>query len=246
MGASTLQLVLCFLLLSAVVQAVDDPPQFVYRMDFREPAIIFDKGFEALGNNNNLYDHVSGKSCNNGAANTAFVATTSDKQFAIDWVKNSFCSSKRKTAEKYYVYKIRATEKFYNAYASLLETGKKKDSQLANRFKNENEWLALDGVPASQIEKADIYSIPGYVLIDTEMNPHYNEISEGSANSDPYIPEPKEQPPRRFGLPKFITACFTCGGAVPTTPSTAKNEKTEAKISIASLLKNLLQFASHN
>jgi hypothetical protein len=47
MGASTPQLVLCFLLLSAVVQAGDPPPMFVYRSDYCTPADIFVKGFEA-------------------------------------------------------------------------------------------------------------------------------------------------------------------------------------------------------
>ena len=246
MGASTLQLVLCFLLLSAVVQAVDDPPKFVYRMDFRGPDIIFDKGFQPLGDNDNLYQHVNGDSCNSGTADTAFVATTSDKQFAMDWVKNSFCSKKRETADKYYVYTIQATKKFYNAHASLLKTGEKKNRELANRFKNENEWLAFEGVPAKRIQKADIYSIPKYVQTGTKMNTGYVKITESSANSDPYISKPKEQPPRRFALSEFITACFTCGEAASTTQSTAKNEKTEAKISIASLLKNLFQFASSN
>ena len=46
MGAFTPQLVLCFLLLSAVVQAVDPPPIFVYRMDYRNPDII--KGTKSM------------------------------------------------------------------------------------------------------------------------------------------------------------------------------------------------------
>ena len=250
MGAFTPQLVLCFLLLSAVVQAVDPPPIFVYRMDYRNPTDIFAMGFEPLGDNDSLEDHVGGLSCRTGTSTTAFVATTSSEEFAINWGRDRFCL--HGTATEFYVYKIRATENFYSAEASLRNTGEQKNILLADYYKKQKEWLAFGGVPAKQIEKADIYKTPdmeGNVpYIRTETNPNYDGTIKGRGNSEPYIPKPKGQPPRRFQLPNFITACFTCGGAL-STPSTAKSKKIEAKISIATLLqtwKNLLQHASRN
>ena len=251
MGASTLQLVLCFLLLSAAVVQAVDPPSIVYRSDYRSPDDIFENGFQALGDNDNLYDHVSGASCYKHARNTAFVATTSDKTFAINWTKNSFCF--RETAEFFYVYKIRATENFYNAVASLRSIGKKKYTDLANNFEHEEEWLALGGVRNTQIELAEKYRMPD---LEAKVEPkrveiitnddHYDKAIEGSAaNPGPYDRKPKKKPSRFLSLSSFITACFTCRVAPPPL-STAK---TEAKISIASLLKNLLlksQFASSN
>ena len=84
MGAFTPQLVLCFLLLSEVVQATDPPPSIVYRMDYRNPADIFARGFEPLGDNDSLEDHMGGLSCRTGTSTTAFVATTSSEEFAIN------------------------------------------------------------------------------------------------------------------------------------------------------------------
>ena len=236
MGAFKSQLVLCFLLLSAVVQATDPPPIFVYRMDYRNPDVIFARGFEALGDNDSLYDHVSGASCKTGTSTTAFVATTSDETFAINWGKNRFCLHNKAT--EFYVYKIRATENFYSAELSLRNTGESKSIELADHYKKQKEWLAVGGVPAKQIEKADVYKTPdkeeNIPHIRTEMNPNYDGTIEGSGNPEPYIPKPKEQPRCRFRLPNFITACFTgCS-----TLNRAKNQITdsEAKIFISSLL----------
>ena len=254
MGAFIPQLVLCFLLLSAVVQATDPPPIIVYWMDYRNPADIFARGFEALGDNDSLEDHVNGKSCKtaHGTSTTAFVATTSSKQFAIDWGRDR--AFLHPGATEFYVYKMQATENFYSAGASLREasrrTGESKYVALADHYDYQKEWLAVGGVPTSQIEMADAYSTPDksgkVVHLHSEMNPNYDRTIWGSGNPRPYIP--KGQPShRRFRLPNFVTACFTGGGTLSTL-NTAKNQNAEAKMSIASLLqawKNLLQHAFH-
>ena len=248
MGASTLQLVLCFLLLSAVVQAADPPPSIVYRMDFREPTTIFNEGFKALGSNDNLYDHVNGDSCYKNARNTAFVATTSDKEFAVKWSKNDFCY--KGTATYYYVYEIRATSNFYNAEESLINTEEERNIELATKFQNESEWLAYGGVDKIQIKLAEIYEMPkdkgeDGIYRDTIKNEDYDGTITSSANPGPYIQKSKKEPPRGHIQSNFIIACFTCRRAPPT-PRIAKDQKSEAQISIASLLKNLLQFAFRN
>ena len=251
MGAFTPQLVLSFLLLSAVVQATD-PPTFVYRMDYRKPADIFARGFEALGDNDSLEDHVSGSSCRTGTSTTAFVATTSKEQFAIDWGRDRALI--HPGATEFYVYKMRATDNFYSAGASLREayrkTGESKYEALADHYDYQKEWLAVGGVPASQVEMVDVYSTPDksgkVVHLRSEMNPNYDRTIRGSGNPRPYIP--RGQPSRRrFRLPNFVTACFTGNGGALSTLNTAKNQNAEAKMSIASLLqtwKSLLQHAS--
>ena len=75
--------VYCLLCFAAVLAA---PPKYVYRADFRPPEKIFSNGFQALGNNANLRSHVGGYSCSYCKGNnSAFVATTSEKDFAIAW-----------------------------------------------------------------------------------------------------------------------------------------------------------------
>ena len=255
MGTFTPQVVLCCcLLFSAVVKAEDPPPMFVYRSDYRKPADIFAKGFEALGDNDSLEDHVSGSSCRTGTSTTAFVATTASENFAISWGRDR--AILHSAATEFYVYKMRATENFYSAGASLREayrkTGDEKYEALANHYEYQKEWLAVGGVPSSQIEMADVYSTPdksgNVVRLRSEVNSNYDRTIQGSGNPKPYIP--KARPTRRrFRLPNFVTACFTGNGGHGTlsTVNTAKNRNAEAKISIASLLrtwKNLLQHAS--
>ena len=151
---------------------------------------------------------------------------------------------------------MQATENFYSAGASLREayrrTGDSEYVTLADRYQKQKEWLAVGGVPISQIEMADVYSRStpdksgNVVHLRSEMNPNYDRTIRGSGNPRPYIP--RGQPSRRrFRLPNFVTACFTGNGGALSTLNTAKNQNAEAKMSIASLLqtwKNLLQHAS--
>jgi pertussis toxin subunit 1 len=225
---------------------------FVYRSDYRKPADIFVKGFEALGDNDSLEDHVMGSSCRTGTSTTAFVATTSSETFAVNWGRDRAII--HSGASEFYVYKMRATENFYSAGASLREayrkTGDSKYVALADHYEYQKEWLAVGGVPASQVEMADVYSTPdksgNVVRIRSEVNPNYDRTIEGSGNPKPYIP--KGQPSRRrFRLPNFVTACFTGNGGALSTLNTAKNQNAGAEMSIASLLhtwKNLLLHAS--
>lgn len=56
---------------------VPNPPEFVYRTDFRPPSIVFKKGMESLGKNDGLLDHMKGISTHYGPKkNSLFVSTS--------------------------------------------------------------------------------------------------------------------------------------------------------------------------
>ena len=165
MGATVPPFVLLLspLLCSGALQAGDPPPCiYMYRSDYCTPASIFAAGFQALGDNKSLEDHGSGSSCRTGTSTTAFVATTSKEEFAISWGQGSFTLEQ----QNFYVYKMRATENFYSAEASLdlheayHRTGESKYAVLADHYVYQKEWLAVGGEPSSHIEMAEIYSTP--------------------------------------------------------------------------------------
>ena len=255
MGFFTQQLVLCCLLSSVVVWAAD-PPTFVYRADFRPPEVIFANGFPALGDNDDLHDHMTGGSCKigNNPGSTAFVATTSDERFAVNWGRDRIVIRPPET-QQYYVYKIRATANFYNAEASLRvayhNTGDRKYSADADHYAYQKEWLAYNGIPASQVEMVTIYGRPdrrGNVISRGSLfNENYDRRSQSSANPNPYVPRRQPTHRRRFRLPKFVTACFNGNNEGDLSKLQLKNRSAEAKISTARLMriwKTMLQHAS--
>ena len=185
--------VYCLLCFAAVLAA---PPKYVYRADFRPPEKIFSNGFQALGNNANLDDHVTGVSCSSSYHNSAFVATTSSKEFAVAWGRDRTAVNCKSLGEYVYVYTIRATDNFYDAHESLLEayhnTGDSNYQVLAERFRSQHEWLAYNGIPNNQVKDVDMYKRPGgsenmiflhsqhnqfYVDAQSHGNPHPFQIS---------------------------------------------------------------------
>ena len=204
----------CGLLCCTAVLA--NPSKYVYRSDFRSPDEIFRNGFRPLGNNDDLKDHVTGASCNTGNRNTAFVATSTSEQFAINWGRDRTVVN---PDERYiYVYRIRATGNFYDVYQSLLQayrnTGDTMYQALANHYQYQQEWVAFNGVTANQVEQVDVYGRPdrnGHMpLIRSQTNPHYVD-SQSHGNPDPY-PISGQAATTNWLLRSslaYLTACFS-------------------------------------
>ena len=186
-----------FFLAAPTLQAVEEtPPQFVYRADFRDPQIIFDKGFKSFGNNEKLLEHVEGVSCSGAQSqNSAFVATSSSEGFSKRFGADLLWSANNKSPF-IYVYKIRATKNFYNVFSSLIkgyrDTKKDKYKETAEFFKHEKEWVALKEIPSNLIRSAAVYQ-RGKVRITlkeirVEINSHYrNEQTQGNTKLFPVL-----------------------------------------------------------
>ena len=184
---------LAVLLSFFVLSKQDEVPQTVYRADFRDPDEIFAHGFRTLGNNDDLFDHVSGTSCQSGAnQNSAFTATTSVEKFARKWCSDNLWSGQG-GSRFMYVYEIRATKNFYNAYNSLMntfhQTKKTEYKSLAEMFKAENEWVAYKGVPRDLVKGATKYEkgeAPTKLKqVSERINPFYSEANT-AGNKDPF------------------------------------------------------------
>ena len=143
------------------------PPTFVYRSDLRPPDLIFEEGMKSFGDNDNVYRHVTGESCNNPIGrNSAFIATSTSKEFVKLWGEQklyvNFGTGPK--PEFLYVYKIRASENFYDCVASLM-TGEKLGNPIdreyhegaVNKYKYQLEWLAHLTIPPDQFHSVDIY-----------------------------------------------------------------------------------------
>lgn len=179
------------------------PPELVYRVDKRPPGDI-DKQFKngaffhgltpwrtGVQANMNVVDHVSGRSCTAQGAvkNSGFISTTSDKAFAMAYLK----SIRRTLTEGQTVtlYTIRATSIFYDSYRTLRHLHDHRIMSVsANEFilaAVESEWISAGPIPPNLIISAEIYSADGSHQPVTNI--YYVPIldEQVTGNSQPYI-----------------------------------------------------------
>lgn len=202
--------VIHFCLLCCCLTALANPPKFVYRADFRDPNTIFSDGFKPHGNNVDLKQHVTGASCNNRpGANSAFVATTENQNFAINWGRDRAGAN---SLRKYYVYTIRATGNCYSCIASLREalnrTGDQDYAALIDHYQYQEEWLALNGTTFNEVQKVDVYEWNGSVFANTgtSNNPSYIDLNtQGNPNPFPTV----GNAPCTQWLLRSLLSCFT-------------------------------------
>lgn len=162
--------------------------EYTYRVDSRPPGVVFLEGFKSLGNNDNLYLHVEGMTCYTGSRESAFVSTSASRDFSVGW------GQLNRPGTTYYVYRIRATDNFYDAYQSLMSgynsTGNASLYNTASTHRYQEEFSALGGVAASQIVEAEEFNSNGEGAPPTFVmgipNPDYvNENTQSSGNVYP-------------------------------------------------------------
>lgn len=177
-----------------VVLANDDPPRFVYRADFRGPDDVFQNGMSSLGENTNLIDHVDGRSCNYHDANSAFIATTSEERGARHWASEQLRTNEEQSF--IYIYRIRASSNFFSMYDSLMHVFRQSNPrderyrQRADRYRFLFEWVALQNIPANQIQSATRYRRDAENRgIEAEGQPQQNRRYQSRStqgNNNPY------------------------------------------------------------
>ena len=207
---------LYYLLCPSLTNAVLLPPSFVYRSDFREPANIFKNGMPSQGSNQNLLDHIYGNSCMGGTKNTAFVATSLQKDFAIHFGWDLLWTTE--DAGPYiYLYKIRASDNFFEVKNSLQKafksTGDENYKDALDTFGHEHEWVALGGIPANQIKTVYIYTKGDKMrtgkLVGKEKNLHYvDKSTRGNRAALPVQGKTNGATLVTSSSPRPISACF--------------------------------------
>lgn len=218
-------LLLCCLLFSATAV---DPPQYVYRADLRNPLEVFINGFLALGNNNDLHDHVSGASCQNHQVQgtTTFVDTTSDFAMAKRWGEQLLYHRDvlvQPETDTFYIYQIRPARNFYNCELSLLAAYER-----TNLFKYRDDLAALgvkDRWLAAHYGIETSFMIKAFVFQKLNLADNNSPIDEQApienwmfdsrkylpyvygAKREPYV-TPENPPFIKFTPPPHFTACF--------------------------------------
>lgn len=171
---------------------------FFYRSDVRAPTGpngIFETGFHAWGENDNLLEHVQGDSLGqHGEESSAFVATSMNEYVAIDHaldeLGDAYGEEGEGEGEEFYLYEIRPENNFYSVETSFREWASRDSGYVAplNGLGYEREYAALGGIARELIYRATLYRIGegnSYQQVEVMYNPYYvNEISE--ANSAPY------------------------------------------------------------
>lgn len=194
MAVFTNRHVICCLLFSVAVVSAG-PPEFVYRADSRSHEDVFESGFPALGDNDDVYDHLSGASCQGRDKKklTAFIDTTDDETYAMEvWGPELLDDGKRVIN----IYEIRATQNFYNSWRSMkfyhhhMPFSKQPQPRALEKFAvPKNRWIAHGGIPASLIKKVTQYQYligDGWMGIETQNTNYQTSSSHGNFN--PYVP----------------------------------------------------------
>ena len=187
-------LFLYFLCNSFSLATIINPPTFVHRADLRGPMEIFRSGMKNLGANENLIDHVTGDSCTMGTMkNTAFVATSLEEDTATAFGLNLLWDTPGHH-RNVYVYKVRATEFFYDVQESLKKaykaTGNDDYLDMAEAFEVEQEWVAYGGISRPLIMSVKVYSKGSRkgegTLVRTDTNElYFPEKSRGNSDAFP-------------------------------------------------------------
>lgn len=189
-----------------------DPPHLVYRVDTRAPTgrdNIFSNGFRAWGDNASVMDHVSGRSLGGeGARTSAFIATTPQQaamrglmnQLGVGYYNDWYADGNDGPPDMpdLYVYTIRADHTFYGVNAALRDSANTNAEArtLLNHYQGINEWVALQQIPGTLIQRATRYvwqdDETGYVAADEQSNPLYRE--EATTGNPGLLPVPTYQP----------------------------------------------------
>jgi len=129
---------------------------FFYRMDTRPPEEVFQHGFMPSGNDPSLFRHVIGQTCQPGSQTSGFVAVSANETFAVNWGRET-----QPQGTRFYVYRIRASESFYNAAQSLFHASRQTNDSIYELagwvFMAESEWVTPIGIPAEDIVGAAEY-----------------------------------------------------------------------------------------
>ena len=130
-----------------------------YKISKAEPSPICETGFEERSGqlDKDLYAHILGLSCRE--QNSGFINTTASGEFAYNHlVKNTLLNG---DTDRVYLYKVRATPEAFSVNKSLyFQYGYTGDANYINTERlvhEQEEWVYLDKIPASQILSAELF-----------------------------------------------------------------------------------------
>ncbi|MEP8861297.1 hypothetical protein ABKV83_22945 (plasmid) [Enterobacter asburiae] len=108
---------LLLLLFTSNVSALSLPDNAVYRVDDREPSVIFNTGFQAYGTNDSVDQHVSGDSIR--SRTSAWIATTDNVDTASQIARTRYNLIPSLRGRTTWIYEIAQTDNMYDLNSSL-------------------------------------------------------------------------------------------------------------------------------
>ncbi|MBG6246928.1 MAG: hypothetical protein EKD82_01365 [Candidatus Symbiopectobacterium sp. PLON1] len=180
---------------------------FFFRYSVVPPEQVFQQGFLPLGNNSNVYQHVTGVSCFDRNANSRFISTSSSEFMAME-----MANANTPIGSNYYLYRIRPTDNFYNSMnsvqAAMNRTHDERFFEAYLYYMLEDEWFAEGGISPQQIHSAIEYQSHGphqeATLIREYPNAAY--IDADSAPNDTVYSIP-DLPAEHINEPRNCTGC---------------------------------------
>ncbi|MFL4555797.1 putative AB5 enterotoxin ADP-ribosylating subunit YtxA [Yersinia kristensenii] len=205
------------------------PPDIVWRVDTRNYSEIFNNGFYSAGTNDDIIEHLSGRSCRSAESDygdSAFISTTSNRQFAYEYAERVLrhMDEHGEANAQVNIYQIRATDNMYSAQQTLdfflLHHGRESHSEILRvvRFSAHlSEWMTYRRIEADQIATVTQYHLSRGRVHDNGLvsNPRFRQ-TRSSASHRPYdsayFTSPNLRLARmwmmRAGVRPMVSACF--------------------------------------
>ncbi|MDA5475081.1 putative AB5 enterotoxin ADP-ribosylating subunit YtxA [Yersinia kristensenii] len=205
------------------------PPDIVWRVDTRNYSEIFNNGFYSAGTNDDIIEHLSGRSCRSAESDygdSAFISTTSNRQFAYEYAERVLrhMDERGEANAQVNIYQMRATDNMYSAEQTLdfflLRYGHESHSEVLRiaRFSSHlSEWIAHRRIEADQIATVtQYYLLRGNVHSNGQLpNPRFRQ-TRSSASHRPYDSAYFTRPNLRLarmwliinGIRPMVSACF--------------------------------------
>ncbi|MBW5832162.1 putative AB5 enterotoxin ADP-ribosylating subunit YtxA [Yersinia enterocolitica] len=190
---------LCLMSIFIISNSKAKPPDIVWRVDTREYGEIFNNGFYSAGTNDNVIEHLSGRSCRGAESDygdSAFVSTTSNRQFAYEYAERilQHMNERGDANAQVNIYQVRATDNIYSAEQTLdyllLRYGRESHREILRiiRYTSHlSEWMAHRRIEPEQIATVtQYYLLRGSVHSNGQLaNPRYQQ-TRSTANISPY------------------------------------------------------------
>ncbi|MEE8658662.1 hypothetical protein CGLAMM_02030 [Acetobacteraceae bacterium EV16G] len=151
----------------------------VFRVDTRPPDEIFRDGFRSWGDDDNVRDHSTGASCYNHRRESAFVAVTTDPEYAGQYARR-LAEQMEGTA---YVYIITSRDNMYNFFETLRLAGYQTGLGMAER---QSEWIAVGSIAANTISGVRAYVHGVAPTPPVIHNPNFNPSLQPQINTQSY------------------------------------------------------------
>jgi pertussis toxin subunit 1 len=184
-----------------VASAVQAAPDQVFRVDDRNPSVIFQAGFRTWGSNSNLLEHIEGSTCNvpgtaRAAEGSNYISTSQTAEAARNVARVRLRQMvDAHLAPVVWMYTIRATPAVYNvartfeASGQTLGTGRLQPAYRAAVALN--EWVVRGPITRDLIVGAQQYELVNGVVVPVRdmylANPNYVPAAT-EANPGPLTP----------------------------------------------------------